>query len=669
MREERLTLWLVSAEILILILLAWFWPASSTSRVADLFILLFQSVLFGERLFFGVAKPARPFLGLFTIIAAQSIIQTIWYYAGGQLGSFSDLLTLAISLAAICLALFILPKPNTSPESASQISWRWIAASFIPAVIAFAFVLWSATRASTTESIRTPWPLLAHGTLAAIVIIFLASIVGAWKTNSKTASAALSSLAILSVSLLAPIIYKIGFGFDGFLHRAGESILLQTGTLLPKPAYYIGQYVFVTWMARLFSAPVQIIDIFLVPIGAAFIPWLIALFAKKRLYFISLGALLIPFSFLIATTPQSFAFLLGFAALCFAMTFRAGRISWLPSFLVSLWALATHPLAGLPFFGITLLILWVVKAEQKKQNILRAVLPWMLIVGSATVVPLAFVANSFLSKGTATWQWTALTDFRTYASWFVSLIPPQTHTALWADFAAFAQYLFPLIILTTGLIALKDKRQRAFYGLLIMSALSLALASLFLKTAGDFSFLIDYERGNYADRLLIVAGFILSLPAFMGASELIEQFTKKSALASLALILAAGSFYGAKTYLALPRNDATIVGHGWSVGAADLEAVQWIDGDAKGRPYTVLADQSVSAAAVATLGFKRYAGDIFFYPIPTGGALYQLYLAATGNHPSREIMTQAGSLGASNRVYLVLNNYWWNADHVAEALR
>ena len=43
-------------------------------------------------------------------------------------------------------------------------------------------------------------------------------------------------------------------------------------------------------------------------------------------------------------------------------------------------------------------------------------------------------------------------------------------------------------------------------------------------------------------------------------------------------------------------------------------------------PYIVLANQSVSAAALLRFGFHTYYGAQFYYAIPTGAPLYQSYL-------------------------------------------
>jgi len=139
---------------------------------------------------------------------------------------------------------------------------------------------------------------------------------------------------------------------------------------------------------------------------------------------------------------------------------------------------------------------------------------------------------------------------------------------------------------------------------------------------------------------------------FIGAAYLVVCLTLATAL----------------SYNALPRNDALVAGHGWSVGQADIEAVRAIEHESHGQPYTVLANQSVSAAAVSQLGFKRYHGETFFYPIPTGGELYNTFLRMTYNEPSRETAREAAKLGGTNVVYLVVNDYWWNARNLNDTL-
>ena len=76
-------------------------------------------------------------------------------------------------------------------------------------------------------------------------------------------------------------------------------------------------------------------------------------------------------------------------------------------------------------------------------------------------------------------------------------------------------------------------------------------------------------------------------------------------------------------------------------------------------------------AALREFGFNRYYklpldkggwGDydeIYFYPIPTGGQLYQYYLGMVYEKPSRTTMVTAMDFANVSQAYFVLNKYWW----------
>ena len=54
------------------------------------------------------------------------------------------------------------------------------------------------------------------------------------------------------------------------------------------------------------------------------------------------------------------------------------------------------------------------------------------------------------------------------------------------------------------------------------------------------------------------------------------------------------------------------------------------------RPYAVPArTRARRRRAVREFGFKRYVDDVFYYPIPTGGPLYEqfLQLVCTASRP------------------------------------
>jgi hypothetical protein len=114
-------------------------------------------------------------------------------------------------------------------------------------------------------------------------------------------------------------------------------------------------------------------------------------------------------------------------------------------------------------------------------------------------------------------------------------------------------------------------------------------------------------------------------------------------------------------YISYPRYDKYFNSRGYSVGINDLNAVKLINQDAK-EPYIALADQQVSVAALKEFGFSNYyqtaAGLIYFYPIPTGGPLYQYYLDMVYKNPDQKTMQGALDLSGVKVGYLVVNKYW-----------
>jgi hypothetical protein len=115
----------------------------------------------------------------------------------------------------------------------------------------------------------------------------------------------------------------------------------------------------------------------------------------------------------------------------------------------------------------------------------------------------------------------------------------------------------------------------------------------------------------------------------------------------------------ASLYLSYPRMDNYHNSHGYSISEQCLEAVDWIEKDAK-KEYIVLANQQVSVAALEKFGFDRYhKKNIYFYPIPTSGKLYDYYLDMVYKKASFKTMKEAMEYAGVEQGYFVLNKYWW----------
>jgi hypothetical protein len=176
---------------------------------------------------------------------------------------------------------------------------------------------------------------------------------------------------------------------------------------------------------------------------------------------------------------------------------------------------------------------------------------------------------------------------------------------------------------------------------------------------------ISYEQSDYALRTLWIIGFTL-LPFFwFGALAFLKKVQTQHPLVKTLtiLILAAGAT--ANLYLLYPRVDRVVNHRGYSTGQSDLLAVNFIENQNQhvNTSYVVLANQSVSAAALRQLGFKyeyqTAQGPAYFYSIPTGGPLYEFYLEMVDNTPSREVANRVLEYTGVDRVYLIVNDYWW----------
>lgn len=648
-----------------------------TTAFFSLCAVLVSGYVVGRRLL-PVQTGAAAGWGALMALATLMLLRGAWFYAGGRLGGWGDVWTTVLLLAVavgVTVGLgFWRRLPARPVQRDGWEMWRDAAVIFstLISVAAFVLVAYVSWKLGTTDAIRTPWPLLPRWILPMIGLLWALVLVGVWRTGRGWASGIQAACALGATAVIAPLLYKIGFGFDGFLHVAGETVLATTGTLSPTPPYYMGQYVFVTWLSSLFSLPIAVVDRWLVAaVTMVLIP--AAALCGRRSRSLLPALVLIPLAPFVATTPHGFATVLAVAAL---LSYPQGDDSPMPGVvmapLFAAWATLTHPLVGLPVLGaIIAALLWRIP------HAVRIPLSLLAAIAAGLSVPVVFgLAASFGSAAGVAFDFGPLLQFGAWKDALTSLLPlTPNRYALWAQTSEWMTRLLPWIIVGFTLLglgrravdAIRREQENARIGLpFALASFVTFAAALVMHIAGDFAFLIDYERGNYTERLFGVALLLLlpiAIPTFAWVLDRAKRAAVPSAVGTILIVALLGA--GA-SYAALPRHDAVTASRGWSVSAADIETVRLIDRDAAGEPYTVLANQSVSAAAVREFGFARYHDDVFFYPIPTGGKLYDIFLRASYEDPSRETMVTAADLGGSRLVYLVVNDYWWDADALSE---
>ncbi len=471
---------------------------------------------------------------------------------------------------------------------------------------------------------------------------------------------------------VAAIIYKIGYGFDPFIHQAALEIISVQGYILPKTPYYLGEYGLITILHRVFGLGIHAINIFLVPaLAAIFLPAAIFNFSNKRLgntpaIFLSILFLLtLTFSPFIATTPQNLSYLfLVLAVLSAAASDNYKRVA-----VLSLASAAIHPLAGLPALALTA-ALTLNNYKDGIKPVVRKCIAALIWLFTAIAIPLAL----FLSSGS---NLKNVGGFKVLLVSFLNIFghpnsSGQESLVLNFIYLIAYNYHFLIIIIIVLSIYLSARKLKANSSLLairpiLISLSSALLVAYFLSSQIIFNNIIYYEQSGFAERLQVAIIIFLLPLIIISLNDLIGQILKRKTITIIIWLAFGTSFLCAALYISYPRIDQYYNSRGYSTSANDLAAVSSIENEAR-EPYIVLANQQVSAGALATFGFNHYyqtkAGELYFYPIPTGSPLYAYYLDMVYKSPNKSRINEAMDLTGVNAGYLVINKYWYQSGRI-----
>lgn len=675
---------LVFDRVLGLILLALLWiPTNFIGDTIHLGIrftlILLTSWQLGELILPGErTAPVRYIVGLSAWMSLFAILLTGTYYLTISLtGTVHQIIESGFALIVTGIFFFFpskteLCETEPPPEARSTIWLRrmFLACLAVGALLASVLTIRVFATHGTLISVQTPWTLLPKGILLAMTVPFFASMVIAWKTRSSLWLGVCAFASWLSVTLLTPLLYPLGYGFDGFIHRASESVLQTTGLLTPKPLYYIGQYVWTTWIAQTFDLPLHAVDVWLLPIAiilplSALLLWMRTSGAEYR-WSAVLTLLFLPLNAFVTTTPQSFAYLLGFTAIIATLWAHAQihRHAWAVPLLLAVWSTITHPLGGLPmlcFAGGA----WLGSFFEGTWK--RTAFLTLGSVAGLAAIPAAFWMQSRLGALPITWSWEALSQLDWNTILPPLLLQPRQTLTFWVDATEWTRLATHLFLFGIGIWQF-IRPQKPFFRSLAFFGIGLLVVQWLLAHIATFGFLISYERNNYTERLGVLSMLFLAPLAASWMSTRLDALSKRSMVLFGCVFAILISVWPLRVYDAFPRQDAASSSSGWNVSMADLDAVRWIHEQEQTKKYTVLANQSVSAAALETYGFTRYVNDVFYYPIPTSGPLYQLFLRVASTDGTMKDIKEAAQLTESQDVFVVIDSYWWNANLINERL-
>ena len=570
--------------------------------------------------------------------------------AGAAVASF-------LSLVTICLLVLIrrrsgTPEPEIDRPETNRYA-NYLAIGYVVIFFACVCIVWTH---STDRAIVSPWQVVPK---YFFVLYFFSSLaLGILAAGRYRLSMVLICLHyLLSLSIIA-LVYRLGFGFDSFVHLSTLELIDKQGAVEPRPFYYLGQYGLFMILHKFTAIPIGWLIRWSLPLlSAVTLPILfletVRRWLKDHSYLIVMLPLAIPLSIFTFTTPQNFGYFFLTAAVLLGLS-CASAFDLALIYLFSIAAVLIQPLAGLPalIFSSLLTIYHSDGLSVKIKNIGYG----LISVVSVVILPALF----YFFDATKNISWSNLTaNLR-------ALAPTAPGFAGSENIFLNAAYLYGFnlhIILAISIIAglAIFWRIRASAGqlkiYLIMGA-TMAAAAVFSLVV-PFSFLIDYERGDYAERIMIEAIIFLSPFIWLALSQLAGRAGRLIRVETGIWLVFLACLTTASLYLEYPRIDNYFNSRGYSTGAADVQAVEWINADASGD-YIVLSDQQVSAAALLKFGFlKYYDKDLFYYPIPTSSPLYQYYLDMVYKKPDKTTMTGAMDLARVDGGYFVLNKYWW----------
>ncbi|HPY08614.1 MAG: hypothetical protein ACOX0H_00610 [Patescibacteria group bacterium] len=609
----------------------------------------------------------------------------IYYvYALNWLGIF-----LSVFLAIISLIFLNKYFPNSVQKEASENNeiknWQFKRANFL-LFLAWGIFLGAALVelliARSARPLITPWEVVSPR----FFFFFILSSGLLWFIILKNSFTKKFKLSLISVHyflilIVAVIVYKIGYGFDPFIHEATINLIVQNGVVTPKTPYYLGQYGFIVILNKCLGLSIALLNKLLVTLLAAMLlPGAIYKLSKK-LFFetkINSGApwlsTIIILSFLtplfIITTPQNLSYIFIILALLSGLNKEAN----IKTLIFALTAAAIHPLAGIPALIWSMWL--IVKKYTTNKRLNNYLLNILTITLSIFLTPLAL----FFASGKK------ISNFQLN---FEAIITPllnvfKLNSAGREDWLLNLTYLLQknysiliLVLIISGLVIFFKNKKQIALAKNIQGALMIASSLFFgfiLSSQIAFSELIIYEQGSYAKRILIIILLFLGPFILLLLNKIFQQILNdKRFLVKITWFIIGISFLGINLYLSYPRFDKYFNSRGYSTSIFDLEAVKTIENQKTNENYVVLANQQVSAAALKIFGFNNYydsaLGPIYFYPIPTGGPLYQYYLQMVYNQPERETAYQAMELTKTNELYLVINKYWYESDKIIKAAK
>lgn len=509
----------------------------------------------------------------------------------------------------------------------------------------------------TDEAIFSPWQVVPLSVFALFgLTLFVILNTQAW-LNARQRSWIWFFQLFIAFGVSA-IIYKLGFGFDPFIHQAAVRSLANHGDIQLPSILYVGQYAIEATIVRLTRLPIGILDPFLLPIlgawlGAFVVPRTLRLWCKESVW--SPWPLLLltfaPFTF---TVPYYGAYLILLLGVFLLPYLRTNRGLLLAALLTG-FALLVHPLLAIPL-GTVIAGAFASRYVPKYAGALS-------FVGTFVSLAIAFYVYVHQLGGTIS----APTFASLKDAWhIVTAFPYDTHNWSWyvSVFYRFF-HIWPWIVIALGWYGYRSlpEQLKPLRGVLVGSGLGLFVIALGLAASVRFDNIASIEQFEFALRLRSAIPVLFLPGLFLAAKRLSTQLHPKRCIPAIAC---ASLFITVIWFLSYPQANVFVMGAVPGLSVTEIRTVQTIESLSKGKTYAALTPQMVSAGALQQLGFEKPlakdAEQSYPYAIPTGGAFYQAYMSLWSGADAASVIENARLLSKERQIFVVIP-YTWDPNH------
>ncbi|HNV96760.1 MAG TPA: hypothetical protein PKL13_00375 [bacterium] len=656
--------------LLALIFNFFYFQGQISSIIIGVLYFLFFGLFFGHLFFRKYNILSKLVFGIILLVSYIMILGGIFYYLWGI---YNISIVIICVLAPLFLGFSLIHHPLKIKFNIKKPTYLLIVKIVLAIIylILFYFQIKYLYSKGTSDSINTPWKIISSNFFISYfigtVVLFLLFLVS--KQRIFLIFASIHYFLSFSVILF---IYKLGFGYDPYLHQASEKMIFNNGIFLPKPFYYIGQYSLVVFLSKIFMFPVQFFDKILLPLlSSIFLP--IVVFQslkdnlninKKVIFSCVLIFLIIPFSNFTYTTPQALANLLTIVLIFLSISYVNRKLfSIIPLFIIAISICFIHPISGLP--ALIFVFLLMVLYELKIHTFIRFVLGTLTYFMSSISLPLSFWIYNKLNN----------LDFSkieqlSSANLLKNLIPQNLFYTRFVGVFDFIYFyfnninFFVIVISIIGLIFVLYYRQLKKYFIYIIMFSILLINYLIVIRFIKFPFL-----SVFATRIFDLSFYFL-LPFFiLGVVCMFNTLILNKSILKIFVIVFFSFLLTISFYLSYPRSDKYENFKGYSVSSTHYKIVDYIEKNFEKSNYIVLADQSVGAALIDSYGFKKYFKEEFYYSLPTNikGNIYSDFIQMTKEESYKlyTVKNVADKTGAT-LVIFVLNNYWDYTDKLLE---